>query len=147
MSGDPRTGGIDPACGCCDGVQASTPQGVFNRAGLPAVAYRIGTQPDFAASLVAGLTDAGRPRLARLLTREGSDFTLGLIDAFACAADVITFYQERTAQENWLRTAVERDLHGECSIAVAGSCTRRFPRLPRRGTNAKARLSPGRETP
>ena len=109
MSGDPRTGGIDPACGCCDGVQASTPQGVFNRAGLPAVAYRIGTQPDFAASLVAGLTDAGRPRLARLLTREGSDFTLGLIDAFACAADVITFYQERTAQENWLRTAVERE--------------------------------------
>ena len=97
------------ACGCCDGVTSNSTPGAFNRAGLPTVAYRIGTQPDFASSLVAGLTDSTRPRLARLLTREGSDFTLGLIDAFACAADVITFYQERTAQENWLRTAVERE--------------------------------------
>ena len=35
-------------------------------------------------------------------------FTIGLIDAFACAADVLTFYQERLANESYLRTAVER---------------------------------------
>ena len=33
---------------------------------------------------------------------------IGLIDAFACAADVLTFYQERIANESYLRTAVER---------------------------------------
>lgn len=98
----------DNACGCCEGVSAATPQRVFNRAGLDAVSYRIGTYADFKASLVARLSSAARPRLNRLLTREGADFTVGLIDAFACAADVLTFYQERTANESWLRTAVER---------------------------------------
>ena len=33
---------------------------------------------------------------------------IGLIDAFACAADVLTFYQERIANESYLRTATER---------------------------------------
>ena len=96
------------ACGCCDGVQASTPQLLFNRPALSQVGYRIGTWVDFKASLTAGLSSAERPALARLLTRDGDDFTLGLVDAFACCADVLTFYQERTANESWLRTAVER---------------------------------------
>ena len=46
--------------------------------------------------------------LGALRTREEADFTIGLIDAFACAADVLTFYQERIANESYLRTAVER---------------------------------------
>lgn len=95
-------------CGCCEGVQASTPQGIFNRPGLSAVNYRIGSWGDFKASLVAGLSSSTRPALARLATRAGDDFTLGLIDAFACTADVLSFYQERTANENWLGTALER---------------------------------------
>lgn len=98
----------DEACGCCEGVGAATPQAVFNRAGLDAVGYRIGTWADFRASLIAGLSSAKRPQLNRLLTREPGDFTIGLVDAFACAADVLTYYQERTANENWLRTAVDR---------------------------------------
>lgn len=100
--------GDSDACGCCEGVLAATPRPVYNRAGLDAVSYRIGTYADFKASLVAGLSSAARPQLNRLLTREPADFTIGLIDAFACAADVLTFYQERTANESWLRTAVER---------------------------------------
>ncbi len=95
-------------CGCCAGVQASTPQGIFNRPALSAVSYRIGTWGDFKASLVAGLSSSTRPALSALATRDGDDFTLGLIDAFACTADVLSFYQERTANENWLGTAVER---------------------------------------
>ena len=46
--------------------------------------------------------------LAALRTRDADDFTLGLIDAVACAADVLTFYQERLANESYLRTATER---------------------------------------
>lgn len=96
------------ACGCCDGVQSATPQSVNNRPALSAISYRIGTWADFRESLIAGLSSDARPALARLLTRDGDDFTLGLIDAFACAADVLTFYQERSANENYLRTALAR---------------------------------------
>src|SRR5262249_12794233 len=35
-------------------------------------------------------------------------FTVGLIDALAGGADVLTFYQERIANESYLRTAAER---------------------------------------
>ena len=44
-----------------------------------------------------------------LTTREQTDFTIALLDAWAALADVLTFYQERLANESWLRTARERD--------------------------------------
>jgi hypothetical protein len=96
------------ACRCCDGIAASTPQGLFNRPGLSAIAYRVGEYAQFNASLLAALSSSDAPALARLLTRDGDDFTIGLFDAFACAADVLTFYQERIANESYLRTATER---------------------------------------
>ncbi len=96
------------ACGCCVGVDASTPQAHPNRHGLSAVSYRIGAHAQFRESLIAGLSDSGFEPLSSLLTRDDDDFTIGLIDAFACAADVLTFYQERIANESWLRTATER---------------------------------------
>ena len=95
-------------CGCCDGIAASTPQGLYNRPGLSAIAYRVGEYGQFNQSLLAALTSADVPALARLLTRDGDDFTIGLLDAFACAADVLSFYQERIANESYLRTATER---------------------------------------
>ena len=58
--------------------------------------------------MLAGLSSSKFPRLAGLRTRDADDFTLGLIDAVACAADVLTFYQERLANESYLRTATER---------------------------------------
>ena len=61
------------------------------------------------ASLHAALSSSRHPApLAGLRTRDDDDFTIGLIDAFACAADVLTFYQERIANESYLRTATER---------------------------------------
>ncbi len=96
------------ACGCCEGVQMATPQRVHNRGALSAISYRIGRWGDFHASLVAGLSEQRFAPLTGLLTRENSDWTIGLIDAFSCAADVLSFYQERIAHESWLRTATER---------------------------------------
>jgi len=96
------------ACGCCDGIAAETPQELNNRPGLPALAYRIGDHAQFRASVHASLSSSHFAPLARLRTRNDDDFTIGLIDAFACAADVVTFYQERIANESYLRTAVER---------------------------------------
>lgn len=95
-------------CGCCDGIAASTPAGLFNRAGLSAISYRIGDYAQFKESLRAGLSSSAFPELAGLRTRDADDYTLGLIDAVACAADVLTFYQERVANESYLRTATER---------------------------------------
>lgn len=95
-------------CGCCEGIDPSTPRLIHNRPGLSAIAYRIGRYSDFQESLRAGLSSSKYPQLAKLLTRDTDDFTVGLIDAFACAADVLTFYQERIAQESYLRTALER---------------------------------------
>ena len=95
-------------CGCCDGIAASTPTGLFNRAGLSAISYRIGDYAQFKESLQAGLSSSDFHKLADLRTRDADDYTLGLLDAVACAADVLTFYQERVANESYLRTATER---------------------------------------
>ena len=96
------------SCGCCAGVAGRTPLAVQNRPGLSAIAYRAGTHADFLASMIAGLTDADRPGLAALGTRDRDDFSIALLDAWAVAADVLAFYTERLAQESYLRTARER---------------------------------------
>jgi predicted phage baseplate assembly protein len=46
--------------------------------------------------------------LAALTTRSAEDPTIALLDAWATAADVLTFYQERIANEGYVRTATER---------------------------------------
>lgn len=96
------------SCGCCMGLAPATPREVNNRAGLAQVAYRIGAYPQFKASLLAGLSSSKWPALTGLRTRDSADFSIALLDAAACAADVLTFYQERLAQESYLRTATER---------------------------------------
>jgi hypothetical protein len=75
---------------------------------LPRIRYRVGEYPEFRASLHAALSSSEFSALSALETRDDRDFTIGLIDAFACVADVLTFYQERVIQESFLGTAVER---------------------------------------
>lgn len=55
----------------------------------------------------AALIVAERP-LGRLGTRAPDDPAIALIDAWAVVDDVVTFYQERIANESYLRTATER---------------------------------------
>ena len=49
-----------------------------------------------------------RPTPAALTTRAADDPAIALLDAWATVADVLTFYQERIANEGYLRTATER---------------------------------------
>src|SRR3954465_13086426 len=99
----------DPAdCGCCSGIEVDTPAAKFNRAGLPAIGYRVGTHADFRQSLLARLSSTDYPALAPLTTRTSDDWTIALCDSFAVLADVLTFYQERIANEAFLGTATER---------------------------------------
>jgi predicted phage baseplate assembly protein len=89
-------------------VAQHTPVEVENRPGLSAIAYRVGVHGDFLSSMTAALTDQDHPNLAHLGTRDGDDFSIALLDAWACAADVLAFYTERLANESYLRTARER---------------------------------------
>lgn len=95
-------------CGCCAGIHAATPALLFNRPGLSAIAYRAGTYQTFRQSLHARLSDGRWPILRGLRTRDDDDFTIALLDAWALTGDILTFYQERIANESYVRTATER---------------------------------------
>ena len=94
-------------CGCCQGIGSETPEPISNRPGLSQVSYRAGTHATFKASLLAALSDSNLPALAPLRTRDDSDFSIALLDAWAVALDILTFYQERLANEAYLGTAVD----------------------------------------
>ena len=79
-----------------------------NAPGLPAIAYRAGRHADFRAAMLARLSSTAHPALERLTTRDGDDVAIALCDAAAVMLDVLSFYQERIANESYLRTAVER---------------------------------------
>jgi hypothetical protein len=108
-------------CGCCEGTERVTPVSNENRPGLSALVYRAGTHATFLETMLARLTtmslpapvgdevqtEGPRPLLA-LRTRDAEDATVAFLDAWATVADVLTFYQERIANEGYLRTATER---------------------------------------
>jgi hypothetical protein len=83
----------------------------YNRPGLPALTYRLGTHSAFLRRMLTRLptqeVDESLP-LARLTTRDLTDPAIALLDAWASVADVLCFYQERIANESYLRTATER---------------------------------------
>jgi hypothetical protein len=57
--------------------------------------------------MLARLSSADYPALAALKTRDNDDFSIALLDASSVMLDILTFYQERLANENYLRTATE----------------------------------------
>jgi hypothetical protein len=96
------------ACACGCGAPARTPLSLYNRPGLNSLVYRVGTYTDFRATMQMDLSSAALPALAGLRTRELDDPSMALLDAWAIGADVLSFYQERIANEGYLRTATER---------------------------------------
>ena len=96
-------------CDCCAGPAITTPQSLFNRPGLPAINYRIGTHAQLRDSLLARLAVSELPALQRFTSRDDADLSIALLDASAAVADILTFYQERIANESYLRSAIERE--------------------------------------
>lgn len=100
--------------GCCETDEAEPM--VKNRPGQSALDYRIGTHGSFMRRMLTRLARQeipsgdrkGERPLARLTTRAPDDPAIALLDAWATVADVLTFYQERIANEGYLRTATER---------------------------------------
>ena len=123
-------------CGCCAGLEVVTPEPEANRPGLSALVYRAGTHATFLESMLARIstiyldvpTPDGSGKLQRIFplnglvlnggkfvrvsaglsTRELNDPSIALLDAWATVADVLTFYEERIANEGYLQTATER---------------------------------------
>jgi hypothetical protein len=100
--------GTGCTCDACRGIRDETPLAIENRPGLSTIRYRVGDHARFKESLLAGLSRAAMPALRDLTTRSDDDFSIGLLDACAVMADVLAFYQERIANEAFLRTATER---------------------------------------
>lgn len=57
--------------------------------------------------MLARLSSADYPALAGLKTRDSDDFSIALLDAGSVMLDILTFYQERLANESYLRTATQ----------------------------------------
>ena len=95
-------------CGCCEGQTATAPLYINNRHGLDTVSYRIGDYHRFLETMLARLSSSELPSLQSLTTREPSDFSIALIDAWANVSEVLSFYQEYFANESMLHTAKER---------------------------------------
>jgi hypothetical protein len=105
-------------CGCCEDVPPETP--ISNPPGQPSLRYRIDTQPTFFKRMLEALPTTTVPPpvgststtpqtpLRALTARSLDDPAIALLDAWAVVADVLTFYQERIANEGFLRTATER---------------------------------------
>ena len=94
-------------CGCCSGATRLTPALIVNRSLLPAISYRVGTYSSFLQTMIAALSSANVPALSGLRTRDSSDFSIALVDAWSEVLDILTFYTERLANEAYLGTAVQ----------------------------------------
>ena len=103
-----NTASSNPAldtCDCCAGLQPLTPVAIDNAPGLSALIYRAGTHGSFKETMLAGISRESA--LAGLSARDDDDPAIALMDGWATVLDVLTFYQERIANEGYLRTAVE----------------------------------------
>src|SRR5256885_2274679 len=114
------------SCGCCEGVEVLTPAKIWNRPGLSAIHYRVATHETFFETMQARLSslfldiltdqfdEQNQPITSRIYplkdlhARDRSDPAIALLDAWATVGEVLTFYQERIANEGYLRTATER---------------------------------------
>jgi hypothetical protein len=117
------------AASCCEGADALVPEPIDNPPGQSSLRYRVGTYSSFFETMLARLVmptelpgrcasdppeDEPDPLghaenwpLRRFTTRDTDDPTIALLDAWAMVGDVLTFYQERIANEGYLRTATD----------------------------------------
>ena len=100
----------------CDKVNPDPPK-LDNRAGKSQIDYRIGTQPEFLERMKwqipritvrDRLSDEDIKPLRTLRARETDDPSIALMDAFAAALDVTSFYSERIINEAFVGTATQR---------------------------------------
>lgn len=93
--------------GCCQAPVPSTPELIMNRPGLSTIGYRVGTYSTFRQSMLEAIAQS--PELNIWTARGSDDYGISFLDMWAYVSDIITFYQERIANEAFLRTALLRE--------------------------------------
>jgi len=91
--------------GCCQPPPEGEPGAITNAPALSAVRYRLGTFATFRRRLLAAIP----ARLSQWKDRGERDYGVALLEMWVTLADILTFYQERIANEAFLRTAQLRD--------------------------------------
>lgn len=91
-------------CGCCELTSPSTPVMVENRPGLASISYRVGTYGAFRQAMIHAISRY--PELSTWTVRTSDDHGIAWIEMWSYLADILTFYQERIANEAYLRTAI-----------------------------------------
>ncbi len=94
-------------CNCCEPPTGGTPIDIDNRPGLSAIAYRVGDFADFRQAMFQAISRSAE--LRGLSTRQSDDYAITILELWSAIADILTFYQERSANEAFLRTASLRD--------------------------------------
>ncbi|NEO43230.1 MAG: hypothetical protein F6K55_03530 [Moorea sp. SIO4A3] len=92
------------------------PEPIYNPPGLTALSYRIARHDDSLKRMKSGLhtqttppnqKDGSRP-LGKLTASHNDDPAIAFLDGWAAVMEVLTFYQERIANEGFVNTATER---------------------------------------
>lgn len=95
-----------PICPC---DKFTHPQVIFNPPGRSAIAYRYGDYTSFRRALLLPLKDTANNLVESELTNWNpgaeDDLAVQMMEWWAYLADILTFYNERVANESYLRTA------------------------------------------
>jgi hypothetical protein len=107
------------------------PKEIWNPAGRDRISYRVGDFDAFRAALLRARPD--EVELANWRPAAGTDLALQMVEWWAYLADVLTFYNERIANQAFLRTADD-------PASVRG-LVRLLGYRPRPGIGARGRLA------
>lgn len=98
--------GCSCGCGCGGGCgELPTRFPIDNPSGLSEIAYRVGNFETFRRTLLQH--QSGETELDVWRPTAGSDLGLQVLDWWAYIADILTFYNERIANEDYLGTALQ----------------------------------------
>lgn len=78
---------------------------IDNKPYMQVINYRIGKYSNFRNAMI----NAANRELPQLSIREGEDYGIALMEMWAYLADILAYYQERIANEAFIRTAVLRE--------------------------------------
>ena len=116
MSGSITITSSGASTGCCSSPKsaAATPVSRSNAPGLSAIEYRIGTFASFRRAMLdrvasPDLMAGGVNPFAGWHEGIDGDYQTIFIELWAYLADILTFYQERFANEAFITTATQRD--------------------------------------
>jgi uncharacterized phage protein gp47/JayE len=94
-------------CECCKSENFRFPMKIYNRSGISQLSYRIGSYSSIRQAMIEQILQSSH--LKNWTSRYETDYGMILINTWAYLSDILTFYQERIANEAFLHTATNRD--------------------------------------